>query len=255
MTIVMIRAAILGGLISLVVAGFAQAQDPRRPAVGGIGSPVDAMIFYVARGAAGTCGPGCSEWIAAEGTIQWDTHKRLINILDRQNGRKLPVIINTWGRSDMNVATGLGRILRGRGIDTSAGPTDVAACIGKTEEECFALKRPGGPLEARLRAADASCDIACVLTLVGGVNRSLTPGTQVLLSGMAVSNRLGLKVSNEHRQGLTTRFDELFRLYLSEMGIKTELLDIAERNSGSGRQSRLPLSEWFRLKLVTSTAL
>src|SRR4051812_26943245 len=195
--------AIFSAVVTAAAAGFALAQTPPRPPVGGIGQLPDAMIFYVARGAAGACGPGCSEWIAAEGTIQWDTHKRLINILDRQNGRKLPVIINTWGRSDMNVATSLGRILRGRGIDTTAGPTEVAACIGKTEEECFALKRPGGPLEARLRAADASCDIACVLTLVGGVNRSLTPGTQVLLSGMAVSNRLGLKVSDEHREGLT----------------------------------------------------
>ena len=78
-----LRAAIFGGLIGLVAAGCAEAQDPHRPAVGGIGSPVNAMIFYVAHGADGACGKGCSEWIAAEGTVQWDTHKRLIAILDR----------------------------------------------------------------------------------------------------------------------------------------------------------------------------
>ncbi len=76
-----LRAAIFGGLIGLVAAGCAEAQDPHRPAVGGIGSPVNAMIFYVAHGADGACGKGCSEWIAAEGTVQWDTHKRLIAIL------------------------------------------------------------------------------------------------------------------------------------------------------------------------------
>src|ERR1700682_4114331 len=132
-----IRTAIFGGLMSLVAAGFA--QTPQRPPVGGIGSPPDAMIFYVAHGRAGACGQGCSEWIAAEGTVQWDTHKRLINILDRQAGRRLPVFIHAWGESNLNVATGLGRTLRGRGIDAMVGPTDVEACHGKTEAECFAL--------------------------------------------------------------------------------------------------------------------
>ena len=145
-----LRAAIFGALIGLVAAGCAQAQDPHRPAVGGIGSPVDAMIFYVAHGADGACGPGCSEWIAAEGTVQWDTHKRLIAILDRQAGRKLPVIIHAWGDSNLNVAASLGRILRDHGIDTTAGTTDVEACQGKSETECFALKRPGGPLDAKV---------------------------------------------------------------------------------------------------------
>src|SRR5258705_1364685 len=162
-----LRAAIFAGLIGLVVAGYAQAQDPHRPAVGGIGSPVNAMIFYVAHGADGACGKGCSEWIAAEGTVQWDTNRRLIAILDRQAGRKLPVIIHSWGGSNLRVATGLGRILRDRGIDTNAGSTEVEACTGKSEAECFALKRSGGPLDAKLNVADITCDVACVLTLAG----------------------------------------------------------------------------------------
>ena len=45
MGISFLRAASLTGLISLVAGALAQAQDPGRPAVGGIGSPVDAMIF------------------------------------------------------------------------------------------------------------------------------------------------------------------------------------------------------------------
>src|SRR5580704_3415487 len=134
-----IRAAVFGGLISFIATGFAQAQTPQRPPVGGIGSPPDAMIFYVAHGAAGACGPGCSEWIAAEGTIQWDTYKRLLAILDRQAGHKLPVVIHAWGESDLNVAVSLGRILRDRGIDTTARSTEVGACNGKSEVECFEL--------------------------------------------------------------------------------------------------------------------
>ena len=56
------------------------------------------------------------------------------------------------------------------------GPTEVEACQGKPDAECFALKRPGGPLEARLKRPDAPCDLACVLMLAGGVHRSLPAG-------------------------------------------------------------------------------
>ena len=232
-----VRAIIFGGLMTLVAAGFARAQTPQRPPVGGFGSPPDAMIFYVARGAAGACGQGCSEWIAAEGTVQWDTHKRLLAILDRQAGRKLPVVIRSWGESNLNVATSLGRILRDRGIDTTVGSTEAEACDGKPEAECFALKRPGGPLDAKVNLSDARCDLACVLTLVGGVHRSLPSGTRMILSGMFIRNRLAPNVSDERREGLTVRFGEQFRMYLRDMGVEPELLDIVDRNSESHRQS------------------
>lgn len=236
-------------------AGVAQAQDPHRPAVGGIGSPVDAMIFYVAHGTEGACGSGCSDWIAAEGTVQWDTHKRLIAILDRQAGRKLPVVIDSWGQANLNVANSLGRILRSRGFDTTAGKTEVEACQAKSEADCFALKRPGGPLDAKLKTVDMACDLACVLVLAGGVHRSLPAGTRVVLSGMEIHNRLAPNVSEERRQGLTVRFGELYRIYLRDMGVEAELLDIVDRNSEAHRQTELPASEWLRLHLVTAASL
>ena len=246
-----LRAAIVGALIGLSAAGYAQAQDQHRPAVGGIGSPVNAMIFYVAHGADGACGKGCSGWIAAEGTVQWDTHKRLIAILDRQARRKLPVIIHVWGDSNLNVAASLGRILRDHGIDTSAGTTDVEVCHGKSETECFALKRPGGPLDARLTLTETSCDLACVLTLAGGVHRTLPTGTRVILGGMSISNRLAPNVSEERRQGLTVQYGEQLRRYLRDMGVEPELVDIVDRNSEAKRPTEMPASEWARLHVVT----
>ena len=250
-----IGTAIFGGLMAIAAAGFAQAQTPQRPAVGGIGSPPDAMIFYVARGAVGACGPGCSEWIVAEGTVQWDTHKRLINILDRQAGRKLPVVIHSWGESNLNVSTSLGRLLRARGIDATMGPTDVEACSGKPEAECFALKRLGGPLDAKIKVPDEPCDLACVLILAGGVHRSLPAGTKVMLTGMSIRNRLAPNVSKDERVGATQRFDELFRIYLRDMGVEIELLDIVDKNSDVRRRIELPPSEWTRLRIVTETSL
>jgi len=250
-----VRTAIFGGLVSLVAAVFAQAETPQRPAVGGIGSLPDAMIFYVAHGPAGACGQGCSEWIAAEGTVQFDTHKRLLNILDRQAGRKLPVVIHSLGESNLNVAASLGRILRDHGIDTTAGPTDVEACHGKPEAECFALKRPGGPLDAKVSAPDQPCDLACVLILAGGVHRSLPPGTMVMLSGMSIHNRLAPNVSDERRVGLTALYGQQFRMYLRDMGVEPELLDIIDKSPESRPRIELPASEWARLRIVTETSL
>jgi hypothetical protein len=253
-----VRTMVFGGLISLVAlfvaAGLAAAQTPQRPPVGGFGSPPDAMIFYVAHGAAGSCGQGCSEWIAAEGTVQWDTYKRLIAILDRQAGRKLPVVIHSWVLSALNVATSLGRILRDRGIDTTAGSTEVEACDAKSDADCFALKRAGGPLDARIDPSDLRCDNACVLVLAGGVHRSLPPGTRLILTGTFIYNRLAPNVSEEHREGMTAYFGEQFRLYLREMGLEPELVDIVDRNSASRRATELPPSEWNRLRIVTASS-
>lgn len=240
------RQGILLG-IALLAAGAAQAQT--RPAVGGIGQLPDAMIFYVAHGGPDACGAGCSDWIAAEGSVEYDTFKRLIAILDRQTGRKLPVVINTRGRSNFNVATSMGRIMRDRGIDAMAGITVVEACNGKSEADCFALKRPGGPLDAAEKVTDVICDFACVLMLSGGVHRTLPSGSRVFLSGMEIQNRLAPNVSAERRENLTAVFTDQFRRYLDEMGVEHELIDVAFANSG--RLVEVPASEWSRLHLVT----
>jgi hypothetical protein len=102
---------------------------------------------------------------------------------------------------------------------------------------------------------DTTCDFACVLVLAGGVHRSLPAGARVVLSGMAITNRLAPNVSDEHRQGLTARFGEQFRVYLREMGVDTEPFDIVNRNSESHRQTELPPPEWLRLQIVTSQSL
>jgi hypothetical protein len=248
-----LRTIVLGGLISLEAFGLAAAQTAARPPVGGIGELPDAMIFYVAHGAADACGPGCSEWIAAEGSVEWDTLKRLIAILDRQAPRKLPVVIDTWGSSDFKISTNLGRILRGRGIDTTVGTTEVEACDGKSEADCFALKRWGGPLDARMNLSAPQCDTACVLFLAGGVHRTLPPDTRMMLTGAYIRNRFAPNVSAEAREGLGARYSELSRLYLSEMGVEPELLDIVDRNWESRQKTELPPSEWARLRIVTDS--
>jgi hypothetical protein len=195
-------------------------------------------------------GPAAPPGIAAEGTVQWDTDKRLFNILDRNPGRRLPVVIRVGGASNLSVATSLGRILRDRGIDTTVGTTEVEVCKGKSDAECFALKRTGGPLQAKMKALEAPCDLTCVLMLAGGVHRSLPAGTRMVLAGMVLRNRMAPNVSQEARDALPARYGEQFRRYLREMGVGTDLLDIVEAQDDPRRAIEVPPAEWARLHIV-----
>ncbi len=146
---------------------------------------------------------------------------------------------------DLKVSTSLGRLLRDRGIDTMEGTTEVEACEGKSEADCFAIKRAGGPLDARMNLTEPRCDLPCVLILAGGVHRSLPPGTRMTLTGGFISNRLAPNMSDEAREGLKVRHGELFRLYLREMGVEPELLDMVDRNWASRQVTELPPSAAF----------
>ncbi|MGA8900008.1 hypothetical protein [Bradyrhizobium sp.] len=66
--------------------------------------------------------------------------------------------------------------------------------------------------------------------------------------------RLAPNVSDEHRESLTTIYGEQFRVYLREMGIDTELLDIVDRNNERRHATEVPPSDWTRLHIVTTAS-
>jgi hypothetical protein len=146
--------AIAFTVLAALLAASALAEDAARSPTGGVTSPTGAMIFYLAHGRDGSCGPNCSEWIAAEGVVEWDTFKRLFAFLQHLGDRKAPVVLEVWGAGDLNVAVTLGKIIRDHQLDVTAGTTVVAQCAKVTEAACFALKRSGQPLDAVL---DTSC--------------------------------------------------------------------------------------------------
>jgi hypothetical protein len=131
------------------------------------------------------------------------------------------------------------------------GATDVAECADKSEAECFLLKRPGGPLEAKLATA-RTCSTACVFVLVGGIHRTIAPGNRVVLSGMEVRSRRAPNISDVRRSALTIGIDQELRTYLHEMGVETEVMDIVDQDSGLKRNTVVPPADWERLHLITS---
>jgi hypothetical protein len=249
----MSRSCLVSGLI--ILTGFAtcaRAQDDAPPPVGGVSSPQGAMIFYTAQGQSGACGPDCSDWIAAEGIVEWDTFKRLFAFLDRLGERKLPVVLHNWGAGNLKVATSLGKIIRDHGLDVRAGATIVADCANVTETECFAIKRIGKVLDAKIDTTSVACDVNCVLVLAGGVHRTLPADAKVVIGPTHIANRLAPNVSAEHQVGLQTQFSNQFRLYLSQMGVSTEIVDIIDRDAQTGRPTQLSSKDWLRLGLVTA---
>ena len=213
------------------------------------------MIFYLAHGSAGACGNNCSEWIAAEGTVLWDSHKRFLALLDRLGDRKPPVMLNLKGESALEVAASIGRLIRSRGLDVSAAMTRVKDCAAIDEAACAALKRGRQPLDATLDVSSVACNFDCVLMLAGGVNRTLPSTAQVVLSGTSIRNRLGPKVPGEQVEGLRSHFNEQYRLYLTQMGVSAQIVDIIERNTETRRAVRLKPEDWLRLRIVTAVSL
>ena len=250
----MSRSGVLAVLIiiaSVLVSASTRAEDAASLPTGGVTSPTGAMIFYLAHGREGSCGPNCSEWIAAEGVVEWDTFKRLFAFLQHLGDRKAPVVLDVRGAGDLNVAVTLGKIIRDHQFDVSAGTTIVAECTKVTEAACLALKRSGQPLDAAIDTSFVPCDVVCVLALAGGVHRVLPAGAKVVIGPTHIRNRLAPNVSEEHQQGLQAHFGDRYRLYLTQMGVSSEVADIIVRNAETGRSTQLSHDDWLRLRLVT----
>jgi hypothetical protein len=241
-------------VIAILFAPTARAQDAARPPVGGVTSPADAMIFYLAHGRDGACGQNCAEWIAAEGVVEWDTFKRLFAFAARLGERKLPVIVNVWGESDLKVAMSLGKIIRDRGLDVSAGKTVVAACADARDAACMALKRGGKSLDAGIDISAVECDIVCLLILAGGVHRTLPAGAKVVIGPTHIRDRLAPNVSEERQKGLQAFYGDQYRIYLKQMGVATDVVGIVEQNAATGRATPIARADWLRLGIVTGPA-
>jgi hypothetical protein len=135
----------------------------------------DPMVFYDAHGEANACGPGCSEWIAAEGKIERGSADRLQQLLVQLKGARPPIFFHSPGGS----VTGsilLGELIRARKLTVSVGHTVPLNCDREPKSHnCDANIRAGHPVEAKLDPLTAMCNSGCVYALAGGVVRLIPP--------------------------------------------------------------------------------
>ncbi len=136
------------------------------------------LVFYLAKGAPNACGPGCSEWIAAEGYFDASAPERLRAVLGRAGNRNLPIYFQSPG-GFIDEAMVIGRLLRDRGMTAGVARTIPDACVTKNITACRAAKRSGQILNARFVGIGAGCNSACVYALIGAKVRDVPPGARV----------------------------------------------------------------------------
>jgi len=217
-----------------LVAAFdgAAAQVPKDPASKPGAAPKESdyppVVFFIAKGEADACGPGCGEWIAADGAIDRNAGQRLRALLERTAKRKLPVYFHSPGGS-VSGALEIGRLMRARGMTAGVARTIPQGCdpLQEREASCDALKRSGRELTADLRTIRTLCNSSCVYALIGAKVREVTAGARIGVHAIAVGefDRDG---SVKHAKKGPLSRDDLEKLkaantrlaqYVAEMGI------------------------------------
>jgi hypothetical protein len=207
-----------------VAAAVPDAVRPKVP-VTTLPSHWQPMLFFLAKGAAGACGAGCSEWIAAEGNIDDDAPERLRDFLLPLNGRDIPIFFNSGG-GYMGKAREVGRILRAHRISAGVGRTIPTGCraADANDEACRRLIASKREASARLRTDGARCYSACVEAFIGASNRQVPADARLGVHGTYLESN-GRAEKAPHDAG------EYFerKRYVIEMGADPGLVDTAEQ--------------------------
>ena len=197
------------------------AQIDRRP-----------MVFFLAKGGAGSCGPGCGEWIAAEGRFVPGTAQRLRDFLGVLARKDLPIFFHSPGGS-VGEAVLVGAVLHERTMTAGVGRTFTEQCrVFAREDPCQRLIASGAEIKARLRAGEGQCHSACVIALVGASERRISAGALIGIH----SARLDAKLRQQALQrspGLAeisvSSVHESLQQYLTAMGIDPALQQLAAK--------------------------
>lgn len=215
-------------LTSLVLAALtlpcaqaeAQRQSSRQP-----------MIFFLAKGGPDACGPGCSEWIAAEGTFGPDTLGRLTALLHSLDRSDRPIFFHSPGGS-LQAATAVGYKLRGWRIAAGVGRSVVEGCkeTGPRDEHCLALIQSEESVNADLRFDRAVCASACVTALIGAPTRRVSQRARLGIHSPKYGHDQQWSVdvtALEHVARI--RWADSARQYVVTMGIDGSLIDEMDR--------------------------
>jgi len=183
------------------------------------------MIIYLASGARDACGPGCSEWIAAEGAFNLGVAQRLQTFVSRHRGKNLPVFFDSPGGLQKE-AMQIGRFLRERRMTVGVWKTVPDGCVKADEKACQALKTTNNTVKAGLQFG--ACNSACLYAIVGGWVRQIPPGARI---GVHSAKHIGLRSdgriveSPSVSQKVSAEFQADYRKYFREMGIDPRLPD------------------------------
>ena len=160
------------------------------------------MRFVKVRSDSAACRSDCPEWISAEGKIVTGSADALERTLRANNGRRLPIVINSAGGS-VDDAMAMGRLIRAKHLAVAVAHTTIMPCA-RGAKTCGEAK---GAADSR----GAYCASACTLALAGGVERYISPQSYIGVHQMT-------EVIKQ------TQVKKLYKVrYLKFAGIKLEL--------------------------------
>ena len=183
--------------------------------------------FYLAHGDVNACGPGCSEWIAAEGKIDIGAADRFRQLLKKLGERRPPIYFHSPG-GNLSGSLALGRLIRDKKFTVSVGHTIPRDCGSdkQSDNSCAAQKRSGTAIAAEISPVSVQCNSGCVYALAGGTVRLVPPGVKLGI------HDAGLDPNSTLPRGATLAmamrlFHARIRSYLREMGMDDGLFSAA----------------------------
>jgi hypothetical protein len=174
------------------------------------------LIFIVAKGEPNACGPGCSEWIAADGRFDEAAAQRFRDFLANLARRDLPIFFNSDGGL-LREAVQMGSILRENRMTAGVARTVPEGChlSFPLDNACRRLMQSKREHKARLYFGGARCGSACVYAMIGASTRHVEP---------VATLRIHSSVSLE-----TDKHEDFLRRYVLLMGVDPALVDAAAK--------------------------
>jgi hypothetical protein len=225
-----LRSILVFALVS--ISGSASAA----PAANRIAALAPPIAFYVARGAANSCGPGCDRWIVADGQIDSAAAQRLRAFLQRNKALNLPIYFSSPG-GNLDQALAMGAMLREKPFVARVARTVVQECGFEAQDSatCFKLKQSGRELHGELWTRGAMCNSACPYLILGAATREIAPDAVLGVHSPKVILHINVSAptpTQEMRAAATVkgldRADHIIAAYLAKMGAAGGLLDLAK---------------------------
>ncbi|MGV3633676.1 MAG: hypothetical protein ACO1NY_04955 [Pseudorhodoplanes sp.] len=198
-----------------------------------------ALTFFLAHGPEDSCGPGCRDWIAADGQFDEGSAARFRVFLARTKVRNLPVFFNSNGGLQEE-AMAIGRIMRERRMRAGIALTRPEICTRKPDDRavCDTAKKSGKPLAAEWTSYDANCNSACGIALIGAAERWIPPGGGIgihspayycfLRSGRIVGQKGNSDLAAQCRK-FTAQGAAQLAGYVREMGIAPGFVEAMQK--------------------------
>jgi hypothetical protein len=218
--------------IAPAAAGIISAAQNRALAMQLFDGPID---FYVATGPADACGPGCSEWIAAEGKFDSGAKARFEAFLALPGMRDLPLFFQSGG-GILSQGIGIAQLLRRYHMRAGVGQTIIAGCTPqrRSGSNCDKLVKSGEKVTATLQTNGGQCHSACVFALAGAATRTIAPGALIGIHSPRTDAIAWKKYTDTHPDAKPLSSEQrqlgLWRFMLA-LGTDPALVDLAAKVS------------------------